>query len=211
MHYTDEELVDDVRVFQRTCLTSADPEKLVRAARVAKDIRTYDEVARVENPDRDRRLLVQLDDAEKRALKREKDVAFSEHGMHIVILTVSLAAFLQGQVQSSINGATLYNDLFGLGNSPANATADSVVTVQPPTLDDWKLGGANASPFLVAGLFGCPAALPINRMVGRRGAMVVAALLILSSSLGAAFCRTWYSLLGVRVINGLGQFFHRRS
>jgi predicted secreted protein len=40
---------------------------------------------------------VQLTEEEKRALCRERDVPFSEKGMRIVILTVSIAAFLQGK------------------------------------------------------------------------------------------------------------------
>ena len=99
-HYSDEELVADVATFQMTYLPEVDPGQLLRAARVAKDIKTYDEVARSPHADAGLDLPVQLSVEEKRALKREKDVAISERGMYIVILTVSLAAFLQGHVQS---------------------------------------------------------------------------------------------------------------
>jgi MFS family permease len=124
--------------------------------------------------------------------------------MLVVVLTVSLAAFLQGFVQSSINGASLYADLYGLRTTAlAHSERGSFPT---PTTDDWKLGAANASPYLSAALLGCWLALPINDRVGRRGAMAIAAGLIFASSLGAAFCTTWQQLLGIRVINGIGQF-----
>ncbi len=125
--------------------------------------------------------------------------------MLIVVLTVSLAAFLQGFVQSSINGASLYAREFGLDTvKPVEEMGGS--TPKPPTLNDWKLGAVNASPFLFAALVGCWLALPINERVGRRGAMAIAACLIFASSLGAAACSNWQQLFGVRVLNGIGQF-----
>ena len=197
--------------FGQACLPNVEPEKILRAARVAKDIRTYDDLVRSDRPDAGYGLPVQLTDEEKQALKREKDVVFPERGMLIVVLTVSLAAFLQGQVQSSINGATLFPTQFGLSPSSSagnggglNGTTAST-KLPAPNIDDWRLGAMNASPFLFAAALGCPMALPINDLVGRRGAMVVAALLILASSLGAAFTSNWYSLFGVRIINGLGR------
>jgi len=87
--------------FQRTFLPAVDVDKLLRAARVGKDIKTYDDVARSQSPEAGYSLPVKLTDGEKWALKRERDVPISEKGMYIVVLTVSLAAFLQGQVQSS--------------------------------------------------------------------------------------------------------------
>ncbi|KAI0378902.1 hypothetical protein F5Y04DRAFT_136548 [Hypomontagnella monticulosa] len=186
-HLTDEELQDDVALFCERCLSAVHQEELLRAARVAQNIRTYDEVARSSNPKVGDNLPVQLTAEEKTALKTEKDVLFSERNMFVVILTVSLAAFLQGFVQSSINGASLFADKLD----------------PPPT--EWMLGAANASPFFFAALLGCWISLPINDRIGRRGAMFVAACLIFASSLGSAFCNTWLQLLLVRIVNGVGM------
>lgn len=176
-------------------------ERLLRAVQVGKDIRIYDAVARSEDPNADRNLPVKLTAREKLALKKEKDSLPSETTMLIVVLTVSLAAFLQGFVQSSINGASLYANEFGLdtvkpdiGSSPSK-----------PTANEWKLGAVNASPFLFAALVGCWLALPINERFGRRGAMAIAACLIFASSLGSAFCDDWKQLFAARVFNGIGQ------
>ncbi|OTA61573.1 hypothetical protein K449DRAFT_331114 [Hypoxylon sp. EC38] len=206
VHLTDEELRRDVTSFHRTCLEPVVAlDDLLRAARVAQNVRSYDEVARSKAPKAGHTLPVQLTEKEKAALKAEKDVLFSERNMFIVILTVSLAAFLQGFVQSSINGASLYANEFGLPNaiSGLNSTARHGNT--QPQLDDWKLGATNASPFFFAALLGCWLSLPINDLVGRRGAMAVAACLIFASSLGAAWCSSWQALLLVRMVNGVGM------
>ncbi|KAI0467515.1 sugar transporter-domain-containing protein [Xylaria cf. heliscus] len=198
---TDEELERDARDFQRAFLPRVKAERLLRAVQVAKDIRIYDAVARSEDPNAGRNLPVQLTATEKIALKKERDSLPSEPTMLMVVLTVSLAAFLQGFVQSSINGATLYAKEFGLD------TAKPEVGSSPskPTSNEWKLGAVNAAPFLFAALVGCWLALPINDRVGRRGAMAIAACLIFASSLGSAFCNTWEALFGARVFNGIGM------
>jgi hypothetical protein len=94
---TDEELQRDVRSFVENHIPSIAYEDLIRAARVAKDARLYDQIARKEGYHADSDLLVQLTEEEKQALRRERDVPFSEKGMRVVILTVSIAALLQGE------------------------------------------------------------------------------------------------------------------
>ena len=132
-------------------------------------------------------------------MKAEKNKLFSQTGMFIVILTVSLAAFLQGFVQSSINGASLYRGLF----------IDRYESKQLAGTEnrdfEWQLGAANAAPWFSAALLGCWISLPLNDRVGRRGSIAVAAILIFISSIGSAFCRRWYQLFAVRIINGIGM------
>ncbi|KAG6040342.1 hypothetical protein E4U41_000848 [Claviceps citrina] len=192
---TDAELEADVERFVTNILPSVEYNDLLRAARVGKDIRLYDEAARQSDGyDERNRLLVLLTDEEKTALRKEKDNAFSERGMLVVIATVSLAAFLQGFVQSSFNGASLYKSQFGLteGSIPGAVTSD-----------DWKLGAANASPWFFAALVGCPLSLPINYWFGRRGGIGVAAFMILCSSTAAIFATSWTALFGIRIVNGV--------
>ncbi|KAI0173450.1 hypothetical protein GGR52DRAFT_571961 [Hypoxylon sp. FL1284] len=207
-HLNDEELDADVSAFQKSCLPKVDRARLLRAARVAQNVRSYDEIARSDDPEAGRDLPVQLDEEEKTALKAEKDSLFSQQKMLPVILTVSLAAFLQGFVQSSINGASLYAYLLGLINavqthSNSSAAADDLDAKSLG--DQLKLGAMNASPFFFAALLGCWMSLPINDWIGRRGAMAVAAGLIFASSLGAPFCTNWVQLFSVRILNGIGM------
>ncbi|GJC77536.1 putative polyol transporter 1 [Colletotrichum liriopes] len=202
--YTDEQLEADVTSFAQASL-NVDTAALLRAARVAKDIRLYDEVARNTSESAGRELPVQLTMEEKRALVRERDVPFSEKGMWTIIITVSLAAFLQGHVQASFNGSSLYDTEFGLDT--ITEKQDNAATGSDAELGagDWKLGAANASPFLFAAVLGCPLALPVNHYLGRKGGMAVAAFLILVSSLASAFATNWQQLFGIRLINGIGR------
>ncbi|KAK2049639.1 hypothetical protein LZ31DRAFT_562455 [Colletotrichum somersetense] len=197
--YTDEQLEADVASFAQEHL-NVDTAELLRAARVAKDIRLYDEVARNSSESTGRELPVQLTGEEKRALVRERDVPFSEKGMWTIIITVSLAAFLQGHVQASFNGSSLYDTQVGL-----NTTAETTGKGAPLGDDDWKLGAANASPYLFAAALGCPLALPVNHYLGRKGGMIIAALLIFASSLASAFATNWRQLFGIRLVNGIGM------
>lgn len=195
-HYTDEELEEDVKRFAEDYLPSVNYDSLLRAAWVARDIRIYDEVARSEEPHAVLNLPVQLTPDEKKALRRERDVPFSEKGMRVVILTVSLAALLQGFVQSSFNGATLYKAQWGLNGATSEASTAS---------DEWQLGATNASPWFFAAFIGCPLALPINYWYGRRGGLAIAAFLIFASSLASVWADTWQKLFGIRIINGIGM------
>lgn len=100
--------MEDVKRFAENCLPSVSYDSLLRAAWVARDIRIYDEVSRSKEPHGYHHLPVQLTPDEKRALRRERDVPFSEKGMRIVILTVSLAALLQGRLRQGYRIWPLY-------------------------------------------------------------------------------------------------------
>lgn len=117
-----------------------------------------------------------------------------------VLATVGTAAFLQGHVQSSINAASLYAYQLGVPWMDPDKS-DGLCFYQP-----WILGAMNASPFLFAAVIGAPLALPLNYWIGRRGAIAVAAVTILVSSLASAFVSTWQALFAVRVLNGIGTF-----
>jgi len=111
---------------------------LVRAARVAQNPLVYDDVARG-NKDR-HNLLVKLEEDEKTALMHERDtLLFQSSGFYMTILTVSLAASLQGFVQSSINGADLFfPKVYGLDTRSEQG--------------QWIEGVTNAAPFWFAAI-----------------------------------------------------------
>lgn len=197
VHLSDKELQGDVKEFSRH-LPDVEYEDVLRAARVAKDIRTYDQVAR--NSITQTNLLVLLEDEEKDGLVSEQDELRGQfREIFPVILTVACAGFLQGHVQASINCGSLYVQWFEC-LSPACET--------PPHdwLWQWKLGAANSSPFFAAAIIGAPSSLLLNFWVGRRGAITVAALMILASSLGSAWVTSWWQLLCVRIVNGIGRW-----
>jgi MFS family permease len=105
---------------------------------------------------------------------------------------VCLAGILQGWVQSSINSATLF--------FPAAFGLDA-----KNSYNEWIIGITNAAPFVFSALLGCPLVYPLNRWVGRRGAILVAAALIFASSLGSAFAQGWVQLFTCRIFNGIGM------
>lgn len=146
-----------------------------------------------------------LDGKEKESLVAERERLFSQGKMFRVILTVSLCSFLQGFVQSSINSATLY----------ASHLKVRYITEKKLQADidahDWALGAMNCSPYLAAAFIGAPLSLAMNQWVGRRGAITISALLIIASSVGSAFAPDWRSLLGVRIIGGIGMSKRFRS
>ncbi|GAP88037.2 putative sugar transporter [Rosellinia necatrix] len=181
---------------------SADFNNFIRAAFVARDIDIYYAVARGILRYERGNLNVDLNDDEKEAIRNEKDKLFSERGITMVNLAVSLAAILQGHVQSSINGASLYASKLGIDDS------DVVGTSAP----QWLLGAVNAAPFFTAAALGCWLALPVNNHLGRRGGMMVSAVLILITSLIAGLAvlilekeDRWKLLFGVRIVNGIGM------
>ncbi|KAH7312599.1 hypothetical protein B0I35DRAFT_481042 [Stachybotrys elegans] len=138
---------------------------------------------------------------ESESLVNEREKLTSQKGIVAVIITVAMAAFLQGHVQSSINAGSLFAHQLHI-LPPEMRTAPINTHVRE---EDYRLGIMNASPFFTAALVGAPLSLPINYYIGRRGALIVSAVLIIASSLGSSFSRDWVQLLGVRIIGGVGM------
>ncbi|RYP09180.1 hypothetical protein DL764_001451 [Monosporascus ibericus] len=130
VHASDRELKDDARNFAVASLRLAEDqaERFVRAALVAKDSRVYDLVARGEPGYENRNLPVTLQPDEMTALRDEKDRLFSERGILMVNICVAIAAFLQGHVQSSINGASPFE--YDLGFHDDQSCSD-IASSQP--------------------------------------------------------------------------------
>lgn len=188
VHLDDDELEEDVRRFAEK-LPGVPFQHILRAAQVSKEIRAYTDEGLQDS------LPITLEPEERAALKAEREKAFSQSGMTVIVVTVALAALLQGHVQASINAASIYARILQVRVS---GTADR----NNPA---WQLGAMNSAPFLAAALVGAPMSLPLNYWMGRRGAIAVAAALIFVSSLASGFVHTWQQLLGVRIINGLGE------
>ncbi|WXC61445.1 hypothetical protein SNK03_007320 [Fusarium graminearum] len=132
-----------------------------------------------------------LNMAEQYALVKEVDHPFSERGMWTVIFT------------SSQNGANLFARYW------ISSSSDQPVNS--------RFASANAAVYFSAAVLGCPLAAPLNTLLGRRGAIIVAAFLILVSSIGSACIPlptsdndpardgTWALVAGIRIIGGVGM------
>ncbi|KAG9501504.1 hypothetical protein J7337_007193 [Fusarium musae] len=179
-------------------LPSLERDEVERAAEVAKNGNYYYRLSKglITNLSP----VVELTQDEKESLVAERERLFSQRGMLIIICTVSLAAFLQGHVQSSINAMSLFVETVRIDIQRQDDTqsngADSTA--------QWQLGGMNAIPFLTAAFPGAPLSLPVNYCLGRRGALGLSALLIIASSIGSAFAVTWQQILGARIVGGVG-------
>ncbi|KAG5774211.1 hypothetical protein H9Q72_000279 [Fusarium xylarioides] len=180
-------------------LPSLERDEVERAAEVAKNGNYYYRLSKglITNLSP----VVELTQDEKESLVAERERLFSQRGMLIIICTVSLAAFLQGHVQSSINAMSLFVETVGIDIQRQDDTqsngADSTA--------QWQLGGMNAIPFLTAAFPGAPLSLPVNYCLGRRGALGFSALLIIASSIGSAFAVTWQQILGARIVGGVAM------
>ncbi|KEZ43218.1 hypothetical protein SAPIO_CDS4895 [Scedosporium apiospermum] len=172
-------------------------DELQAAATIWKNREYYENAARADIRDTP----ITLNDAERKAIVREADHAFSERGMSIVVATVSLSAYLQGFAQSSQNGANLFAELWIDRRADTNST---------------YFGLANATVYLSAAILGCPLAAPINSYFGRRGAIFVASMFIFISSIASSAIplgtpgstdppRGWVLLSGIRIIGGVGM------
>ncbi|KAK6220767.1 hypothetical protein LQW54_001959 [Pestalotiopsis sp. IQ-011] len=224
-HIRDEDLAADVEAFREVWLPDVGLEDMKRAAIVGKHPKTYEAISTGAWTGPTDGLVV-LEDSEKDALKKELESAMPEPGMVLVILAVSLAAFLQGHVQTSINGASLYRSNIGLPvssdetafgiTSDANSLGTwmdrKVLRPSQPTQNDWYLGITNATPFFSAALLGCWLALPFSDRFGRRGSMIVAAFLVMVTSVLLAIVPVigtskpqWQIILGIRIVNGIGM------
>ncbi|SPO06054.1 related to myo-inositol transport protein ITR1 [Cephalotrichum gorgonifer] len=201
---SDEEVRIDATRFvnSRAPFLSDRVDEVRRAALVAKHIRYYECIARGEAPIGVPPVILNND--EKEALVREKTKIISERGMWYVFITVSLAAFLQGFVQSSFSGANVYDGYWR--------------TVSETHTNDHAMGITNGIAYLSAALIGCPLSDPVNQIAGRRGAIFIASVLIAVSSIAAASLprhdfdengggrsTAWKTLVGLRLINGVGM------
>ena len=170
------------------------------AAHVAKHIRYYEQIARGYNPNPDGAPPpVELRPDEMEALRREKDKIVSERGIWRIFVTVCLAAFLQGFVQSSFTGSNVYVGYWM--HDPAN--------------NQHAIGISNGIPYMSAALIGCVIADPVNQIAGRRGGIFIAAVLIFFTSIAAASLEfdesgrgqsgAWKSIVAIRIFNGIGM------
>ncbi|KAH8899129.1 MFS general substrate transporter [Thozetella sp. PMI_491] len=207
-HVSERELREDMNEFRQQ-LSDVTAAEMETALEVARQQTRYYMIARRVQKDPNFRPPIQLAREDWTALIRERDTLFSQRGTLPIILTVSLAAFLQGHFQSSLNASSIFAEQLGV--PPTSAYANN--TASDPRLQvpydnkahDWQLGGMNAIPYFISALVGAPLSLPINYWVGRRGALGVAALLMIASSIGSAFANNWKELLGVRVISGIAM------
>jgi hypothetical protein len=118
------------------------------------------------------------------------------------IITASLAGMIQGWTQSINNGTgSGMPEEFGLciTNRPGSPCQGKIRIA-----DLWIFGMLNAIPLISAGLFGTTLSDPLQEYyLGRRGSVLVSALLTVASTIGASTTHSVGQLAACRAINGI--------
>ncbi|KAF2464226.1 MFS general substrate transporter [Lindgomyces ingoldianus] len=132
----------------------------------------------------------------------EKNTGFWKQSkfFRATIITASLGGCIQGWTQSINNGSNYgMPEEFGLciisrPNQPCNGN----------TRDLWTLGMLNAIPLFSAGIFGTTLADPLQEnYLGRRGSILVSALITIASTIGASATQSVGQLAACRALNGI--------
>ncbi|KAJ5684190.1 uncharacterized protein N7477_000535 [Penicillium maclennaniae] len=113
--------------------------------------------------------------------------------LYFTIILCSIGAAVQGWDQTGSNGANLsFPDAFGI---PETASVKN----------QWLVGIVNAAPYIASAVLGCWLSDPINRILGRRGTIFIAAIFCVLSPIGSAFTQNWPQLFITRLLLGIGM------
>ncbi|KAE8146560.1 galactose-proton symport [Aspergillus avenaceus] len=115
--------------------------------------------------------------------------------LYYTIALCSVGAAVQGWDQTGSNGANLsFPVALGIPESGPNKTKH-----------EWLVGVINAGPYLASAACGTWLSDPINRFLGRRGAIFISAIFCLLTPIGSGLAQTWPQLLVSRLLMGLGM------
>ncbi|KAI7163594.1 hypothetical protein KC349_g1216 [Hortaea werneckii] len=118
--------------------------------------------------------------------------------LQVTIITLCVAAVVQGWNQTASNGANL--------QWPIQLGLPDAIGCDQTSGDAWKFAVVNAATYLAASLVGCWLTDPMSECcAGRRTPICVSAILILASMIGCALTNHWTELLGCRILLGIGM------
>ncbi|WVQ78587.1 hypothetical protein IAT38_000673 [Cryptococcus sp. DSM 104549] len=139
-----------------------------------------------------------LDEADKEVLRNEILHPYRQtKTLYNMVIACSVAAAVQGMDESVISGAQLFFPAqFGIGGGNVNPkyAANS----------QWIEGLVNGAPYLCCAVAGCWLTDPLNKWLGRRGAIFVTAFLSFVTCIWAACTDTWWHLFIARFFLGFG-------
>jgi len=134
----------------------------------------------------------ELSEDEKEALRSEFTHKWRQpKKLYLLVFACSMAAVVQGQDQSLINGANLFwPSEFGIGTNSQR--------------DTWLVGLVNAAPYFGCVLFSCWMTQPLNHYFGRRGCILISLVFATFPCLWAAFTNSWPHLFATRLVLSMG-------
>ncbi|GAA6032039.1 hypothetical protein JCM8097_003399 [Rhodosporidiobolus ruineniae] len=138
-----------------------------------------------------------LSEEDKVAIRREVTHRWNHpRTMYLLIICCSMAAALQGMDESVTNGANLFwAPQFGLDTSKTAPNHDK---------NEWLLGLVAGSPYLCCAVLGCWLTAPLNKWLGRRGAIFLASFISFAGCIWSGCTNSWQHLLVARLFLGIG-------
>ncbi|KAK9897762.1 hypothetical protein P389DRAFT_143261 [Cystobasidium minutum MCA 4210] len=136
--------------------------------------------------------LPELSQDEKAALRMEHTNKWKQtKTLYALVICCSMAAVVQGQDQSLINGANIFfPDQFGIGSS---SRYDTLI-----------LGLVNASPYFACVAFACWLTDPLNRYFGRKGTILITLVFAAVPCIWAGLSPSWQVLMASRIVLSIG-------
>ncbi|PYH33516.1 galactose-proton symport [Aspergillus neoniger CBS 115656] len=130
------------------------------------------------------------------AIRDEKDHKWRQpKALYFTIILCSVGAAVQGWDQTGSNGANLsFPVALGIPEDGPNASRNQ-----------WLVGVVNAAPYMSSAVIGCWLSDPLNKYLGRRGAIFMSAIFCLLAPIGSAVSQTWPQLFVTRLLLGLGM------
>ncbi|KAH9934461.1 uncharacterized protein BXZ73DRAFT_45706 [Epithele typhae] len=180
-----ERLMEDAAAFARTHGLEQYTHTIQKGALVAQDPAAFE-------------TLPMLDDHDRHMLRREFTHKWDQPFMlYYLVVMCSLAAAVQGMDESVINGANLFfAKQFGIdpGTGPTSGSSKN----------QWLLGLVNSAPYLCCGLISCWLTDPLNKWLGRRGAIFVTAMFSFLTCIWQGVTNSWPHLFIARFFLGFG-------
>jgi len=134
----------------------------------------------------------ELDENDKAALRMEVEHPYRQtKTLYALVICCSMAAVVQGQDQSLINGANIFfPQQFGIGSNSER--------------DSWLVGLVNAAPYFGCLFFACWLTDPLNHFFGRRGTILVTLVFACVCCIWSALANSWINLFLARLILSIG-------
>lgn len=92
------------------------------------------------------------------------------------------------------------------GSNGANLSFPVALGINENTaMGQWIVGIVNSAPYIASAVLGCWLSDPVNRFLGRRGTILIAAIFCTLSPIGSAGSQTWPQLFITRLLLGIGM------
>ncbi|KAL8663182.1 MAG: hypothetical protein Q9202_004114 [Teloschistes flavicans] len=176
---------------------------LFRGARLARDEEAFgqeDTLTDVEKAALEKEKSRDPEEDPKKDRRREPSLWAESREIKIILLICCVASITQGWAQAAIVGANQgWPRALNLQLGQATDSSDKA-TKPPVTGDVWRFSATNAIVYFAASSVGAYLSDPLTDiLMGRRGAIFIAALSTFTASIGQAYAQSWRALFAWRL------------